>query len=117
PPPPLATPLPATPPPVATPIAKPRAPIAKPRVATQAPRLTQETPKAAAPTAVEVADLYGAVGRSLGQLQQAKGSDATIDLWPRFRHIRINDGIATPTARADTRRVLQHLKRDVDARR
>jgi hypothetical protein len=70
-----------------------------------------------APSAAQVAALYGSVGRSLGHLQQNKGSDATIDLWPRFRHIRINDAIATVETRTETQRSLRKLQTDIDSRR
>ncbi len=103
------------PPPVPVRPVTPRPRVA-PKLATQAPRSTQETPSAT-PSAADVAALYGAVGRALGHLQQSKGSDATIDLWPRFRHIRINDAIATAESRTETHRALQQLQRDVDARR
>ena len=69
------------------------------------------------PTASVVAAPYGSVGRALGHLQQAKGSDATIDLWPRFRHIRINDAIATAESRTETDRALRRLQIDIDARK
>jgi len=88
----------------------------KPRITTAAPRLVQETPSVT-PTASVVAALYGSVGRALGHLQQAKGSDATIDLWPRFRHIRINDAIATAESRTETDRALRKLQIDIDARK
>ncbi len=94
-----------------------RSPLPKrPTITKPAPRPTQETPKVN-PTANEVATLYGAVGRSLGHLQQHKGSDATIELWPRFRHIRINDAIATAASRDETHKLLQQLQRDIDSRR
>ena len=106
------------PPPVAPVPVRPVTPRPRvaPRIATQAPRATEETPSAT-PSAADVAALYGTVGRALGHLQQNKGSDATIDLWPRFRHIRINDAIATAESRSETHRALRQLQRDVDARR
>ncbi len=90
--------------------------VVKPRVTTQAPRSVQETPTET-PTASIVAALYGSVGRSLGHLHQAKGSDATIDLWPRFRHIRINDAITTAATRTETQQALRKLQIDIDARK
>jgi serine/threonine protein kinase len=112
--PPAPKPLPTPRPPV---IAKRPSVPATPMVASQVkPRSTEVAPPDA-PTATVVADLYGVVGRGLGHLQQTKGSDATIDLWPRFRHIRINDAIATPDGRRATQRLLQDLQRDMAARR
>ncbi len=100
------------PPPPATPAAT----VTKPSVTTQAPRTVQETPSET-PTASVVAALYGTVGRQLGHLQQSKGSDATIDLWPRFRHIRITDAIATAETRTETQSALRKLQIDIDARK
>jgi len=101
-------------PPITKPAPHPRVTPAK--ITTPATKTMQETPSSA-PSASDVAALYGVVGRALGQLQQAKGSDATIDLWPRFRYIRINDAIVTPDSRRDTQKLLRELQRDVDARR
>jgi serine/threonine-protein kinase len=107
---------PPPPPPIAETIAPPPPPIVKPKITQQAPTTVQETPSES-PTAAHVAALYGSVGRSLGHLQQTKGSDATIDLWPRFRHIRINDAITTAESRVTTQSALRKLQKDIDARR
>jgi tRNA A-37 threonylcarbamoyl transferase component Bud32 len=69
-----------------------------------------------APTADEVAKLYGAVGRELRTLESAQGMDATIDLWPRYRWIRINDAMSTPEKRMQATVMLQRLQRDIGAK-
>jgi hypothetical protein len=68
-----------------------------------------------APTAADVAKLYGAVGRELKALDSAKGLDATIDLWPRYRWIRFNEWITTPEKRARITRELERLRADIRA--
>ena len=65
------------------------------------------------PTAAEVANLYAVVGRELSALEAAKGMDATIDLWPRYRWIRINEWISTPERRAHIGELLERLRADV----
>jgi len=67
------------------------------------------------PTAAEVAKLYGAVGRELSALETKKGMDATIDLWPRYRWIRINEWITTPERRAHIATQLVRLRADIKA--
>lgn len=68
-----------------------------------------------APSAAEVAKLYGAVGRELKALDIAKGLDATIELWPRYRWIRFNDWITTPEKRVQITRELERLRADIKA--
>jgi len=65
------------------------------------------------PSATELATLYATVGRELTTLEQNRGMVATIDLWPRYRWIRINDAIATPEERVRTTVMLQHLRQDI----
>ncbi|HEY5951128.1 MAG TPA: serine/threonine-protein kinase [Kofleriaceae bacterium] len=67
------------------------------------------------PSAAEVAKLYGATGRELKALDAKKGMDATIELWPRYRWIRINEWIATPEKRAQITRELERLRADIHA--
>jgi hypothetical protein len=66
-----------------------------------------------APTAQEVAKLYGGVGRELSTLETTRGLDATIDLWPRYRWIRINEAMISPEKRMQTLVMLQRLQRDI----
>ena len=67
-------------------------------------------------TAAEVAEHYALVGRALSNLEHRHGLDATLDLWPRFRHIRINDAISTRDQRLATTRTLVELQHDVATR-
>src|SRR5205085_2580915 len=67
------------------------------------------------PTASELAQLYAAVGRELSALEAKKGANAAIDLWPRYRWIRINDALATQDLRTRTYEILQRLRKDIAA--
>ncbi len=70
----------------------------------------------ATPTAAEVATLYGMVGRELKALDAAKGQEATYDLWPRFRWIRINEYLLTPERRLIAAALLARLHTDITTR-
>jgi len=72
-------------------------------------------PTTAAPTAAEVATLYSALGRELKALEDAHGMDSTIELWPRYRWIRINDWLATPERRTEVAQLLERLRADARA--
>ncbi len=93
----------------------PRSPSKKPIAPVAVP--AKPAVPAHLPSAAEVANLYGAVGRELKALDAAKGIDATIDLWPRYRWIRINEWIATPEKRAQITRELERLRTDIAAAR
>lgn len=69
-------------------------------------------PIAHEPTAQELAQLYTTVGRELSALE-AKSPYEAIDLWPRFRWIRINDALVYAQKRHDTYLLLERLRRDV----
>ena len=91
----------------------PKAPVKKPL-----PNTGSATPAPQATSALDaagVAKLYGAVGRELKALDQQKGMDATIDLWPRYRWIRINEWIATAERRAQITDDLERLRVDIRA--
>jgi serine/threonine protein kinase len=79
------------------------------------PRVQQ--PAIPAPSATEVAQLYAQVGRALKAYEQTHGMDATIDYWPRYRWIRINEAIATAEKRNETFKMLTRLRRDLDTGR
>ncbi|NVB84761.1 MAG: serine/threonine protein kinase [Kofleriaceae bacterium] len=65
------------------------------------------------PTAADVAKLYAVVGRELSALEATKGMEATIDLWPRYRWIRINEWITTPERRSHVSALLERLRLDI----
>jgi hypothetical protein len=67
------------------------------------------------PTAADVAKLYAVVGRELSTLEATKGMEATIDLWPRYRWIRINEWITTPERRSHVSGLLERLRLDIKA--
>jgi hypothetical protein len=75
---------------------------------TEAPRVD--------PTASAVAEHYGAVGRALKRLDDIRGQEATYDLWPRFRLIRILEALRSPEVRARTYNALLYLEREIDLR-
>ncbi len=85
------------------------------RTAAAAPPAPQ--PAAAPPSAEEVAALYGALGRELKALEAAKGMDSTMELWPRYRWIRINEWLGTPERRTQVAQLLQKLRDEVRASR
>jgi eukaryotic-like serine/threonine-protein kinase len=97
-----APPRPAPRPPVAPAVAAPAAPAPAPA---EAPRVD--------PTASTIAELYGAVGRALKRLDDVRGQEATYDLWPRFRLIRILEALRSPEARAPTYHALRYLEREI----
>jgi serine/threonine-protein kinase len=66
------------------------------------------------PTAQELALLYAAVGRELSALE-ARSANAAIDLWPRYRWIRINDALVNADKRRQAFELLERLRRDVAA--
>jgi hypothetical protein len=66
-------------------------------------------------SANELAKLYVKTARELSALERTKGPDAAIDLWPRFRWIRINEALTSPPKRAETYQILDQLRRDVAA--
>jgi hypothetical protein len=84
-------------------------------VAAPAAPVQIETPRAD-PTASAVADLYGAVGRSLKRLDATRGQEATFDLWPRFRVIRIMEALRTRQARSAAHDALRYLEREIARR-
>jgi serine/threonine protein kinase len=76
-----------------------------------------EQPAIPAASASEVAQLYARVGRMLKAYERDRGMEATIDYWPRYRWIRINEAIATPEKRNETFKMLSRLRRDLDTGR
>jgi len=67
------------------------------------------------PTAAELAQFYAAVGRKLSALEKTRGLPATLDLWPRYRNIRIQALLASPMDRRRGTARLQEIERAVDA--
>jgi hypothetical protein len=57
--------------------------------------------------------LYGSVGRELKTLDDTRGMNATLELWPRYRWIRINEWITTPERRAHVVDLLERLRADI----
>lgn len=68
------------------------------------------------PSAAEVATLYASVGRELKALDGSKGDQATYDLWPRYRWIRINEWLGTPATRSGATALLDRLRHDIKTR-
>jgi hypothetical protein len=63
-----------------------------------------------------VAHTYGVVGAELKALEDKRGGDATSDLWPRFRLIRIADAMTSADKRTETAAALARLHRDIAVR-
>jgi serine/threonine-protein kinase len=91
-----------------------RPPSTSPPVALPMPSTTTEEPDRT-PTAAEVAQFYAAVGRKLSALEKARGLPATLDLWPRYRNIRIQALLERPEDRRRGTARLQEIERAVDA--
>ena len=85
------------------------------RVETPARRSLPVATAASPPSGAEVAQLYAEVGRELRTLDEHKGMDATIDLWPRYRWIRIHEWLTTPERRTQATDMLARLRRDIRA--
>lgn len=64
------------------------------------------------PTNGELARLYIEVGRELQALESKKGSLATVDLWPRYRWIRIDDAFMSADKRRTAWQVLEKIRTD-----
>ena len=82
----------------------------------RSPKPVARSPSLPDPTASDLAQLYGDVGRELGALDRAGGQQATFDLWPRFRWIRLNDYLVTPEKRRVAFDLLQRLRADIKTR-
>jgi serine/threonine-protein kinase len=108
-----AAPEPPAPAPTAPPAVAPRPP-ATPALPAPAPA-PAETPQTDPPTAV-VAELYGTIGRSLKRLDETRGQEATYDLWPRFRRIRIFEALRTRDGRVAAQSELRYLEREIGQR-
>lgn len=78
-------------------------------VAKQAPRGTEELPLPVVPTADDVVALYRAVGRDLRDLAR-RDRDASNDLMPRFRYIKILDAVGDAKKRRVAARTLVELR-------
>ena len=98
---------------VITKIAK-QAPTTLAPVATPLPPTTFRAPELI-PSAAELAQHYGVVGRKLSALDRALGQDATFDLWPRYRNIRIQAALVDPDDRRDVEQTLTMIELDIDA--
>jgi hypothetical protein len=98
------------------PTAPPPPPVASAPAAPQGPQpRPSETGRDT--SAAAVAELYGRVGRELKQLAERRGTATTADLWPRYRRIRINEVLASVSARASTADELESLLSEIATRR
>ena len=68
------------------------------------------------PTALEVATRYSAIGRQLAALQEERGDDSTLDLWPRYRRIRITEAMSSQDSRNVAAEALEQLQRSIEER-
>jgi serine/threonine protein kinase len=90
-------------------------PVARKAPTKQGSAAPPPAPPPATPSAAEVAKLYGSLGRELKALEAKKGMDSTIELWPRYRWIRINEWIATAERRTQIAGLLERLRVDIKA--
>ena len=98
-------------------IAPPKQPTKKPGATGGSGNGSAQHPPPAGPVpnASDIAKLYGATGRELKALEAKKGMDSTIELWPRYRWIRINEWITTPERRTQVAQILERLRIDIAA--
>ena len=66
-------------------------------------------------SANELAQYYAAVGRKLSMLDRTHGQPATLELWPRYRRIRIQALLASSDDRRGGASELQAIERAIDA--
>ncbi len=69
--------------------------------------------RAAVPTAAAVAELYSSIGRALKRVDTVYGQEATYDLWPRFRYIRILDALRVAETRVQVYDELRYIEREL----
>lgn len=106
--------------PVAKAPAKPSAPIVaidaddEDTDATPAAPLTmvEGKPMTAAQLMVE----YQRIGRDLAKLQELRGTECTLELWPRFRAIKLDEMCKTPESRLALESELKDLRAKIDRR-
>ena len=112
---PAPAPIKVTPPPP-RPVAKiaPRAPSQLPPTAHRLPPTTTPAPDLT-PSAAELAQYYASIGRKLGMLEKTHGQPATLELWPRYRRIRIQALLSKPDDRRAGTTELRAVERAIDA--
>jgi hypothetical protein len=59
---------------------------------------------------------YQRIGRDLKKLQDLRGTDCTLDLWPRFRAIKLDDMCKTAETRLELEGMLRDLRTKIDRR-
>jgi hypothetical protein len=91
-----------------------RAPSQQPPIANRIPPTTSPPPDLT-PSAAELAQYYAAVGRRLGYLEKNFGQAVTLDLWPRYRNIRIQAVLAQPDDRRTATATLKELEKSIDS--
>ncbi len=64
-----------------------------------------------------VAAQYKTVGAQLKALDDAKGKDATTDLWATYRRIRLSDAMSTQQKRDEATAILSKLTSDIASRK
>jgi eukaryotic-like serine/threonine-protein kinase len=103
---------------IAVPVPTPRAPARK-LAAREHAATPVEDPAlfAPPPSATDVAQLYASLGRELKALEEAKGMESTLELWPRYRWIRIHEWMETAERRVRVSEMLERLRADVRATR
>ena len=104
-------------PPSPRPVAKiaPRAPSQlPPPTPHRMPPTTTPAPELV-PSAAELAQYYAIIGRKLGALEKSHGQPVTLELWPRYRRIRIQALLAKPDDRRAGAAELRTVERAIDA--
>lgn len=76
-----------------------------------------KTSRPIAPTPVALMVQYQRIGRELMLLQSFRGTDCTLDLWPQFRAIKLEDAVVTPESRIATAATLTELQGRIERKR
>lgn len=91
-------------------------PRAKARAGTSRRRTSARVATSVEPSALEVAKRYRAIGRRLAVLEGKLGPQRTLDLWSRYRRIRITAAMSSQDVRNRAAAALDRLQRAIDAR-
>src|SRR5512143_1539365 len=65
-------------------------------------------------TAAQLMVEYQRIGRDLVKLQELRGTECTLELWPRFRAIKLDEMCKTAESRLDLESELKDLRAKID---
>jgi hypothetical protein len=92
-------------------------PAAKARVAPRTLTAAAAPVPVPPPSTTAVLVQYQRIGRDLRLLQELRGTECTLELWPRFRAIKLDEATATAEARAQTSATLDEIQLKIERKR